>query len=131
MLVYPFLKAVANAVANTKSCDAEFRVGETPLESMTRQLNANDDATLYYADGIITLYGMEELEVLLLETSSFFGSTKNNKRCFDHHKGLFGSLSMLKTIADEYYLGTIETFSKIKIVFVQAAGTTFYNTILH
>ncbi|CAO3704074.1 unnamed protein product [Rhizopus stolonifer] len=126
MLIYPFLKAVANAVTNIKSCGTEFRVGETLLESMTKQLKGNDDSTLYYADGMITLYGMEELEVLLLETSSFFGSKKNNKRCFDHHKGLFGSLSMIKTVADEYYLGSIEDFSKIKIIFVQAAGRTIY-----
>lgn len=129
MLVYPFLKAAANAVTNIKSCCTEFRVGETPLQSMAKQLNDNDDSTIYYADGIITLYGMEELEVLLLETSSFFGSKKNDKKCFDHHKGLFGSLSMIKTVADEYYLGSIENFSKIKIIFIQAAGTTFYNTI--
>lgn len=55
----------------------------------------------------------------------FLEVKKNNKRCYDHHKGLFGSLSMIKTIADEFYLGSIETFSKIKILFVQAAGTDF------
>ncbi|KAG1560891.1 hypothetical protein G6F49_002300 [Rhizopus delemar] len=126
MLVYPFLKAAANAVTNIKSCCTEFRVGETPLQSMAKQLNDNDDSTIYYADGIITLYGMEELEVLLLETSSFFGSKKNDKKCFDHHKGLFGSLSMIKTVADEYYLGSIENFSKVKIIFIQAAGRTIY-----
>ncbi|KAI7890293.1 uncharacterized protein EV154DRAFT_538429 [Mucor mucedo] len=67
MFTYPFLKAVAKAVQDVKACGSEFRVGETPLNAMTKQLNGNDDSTLYYADGIITLYGMEELEVLLLE----------------------------------------------------------------
>ncbi|RCI01069.1 hypothetical protein CU098_012053, partial [Rhizopus stolonifer] len=40
--------------------------------------------------------------------------------------GLFGSLSVIKTVADEYYLGSIEDFSKVKIIFVQAAGKTIY-----
>lgn len=129
MLIYPFLKAAANAVASVKSCCTEFQLGETPLRLMAKHLTDNDHSTIYYADGIITMYGMEELEVLLLETSSSFGSRKNDKKCFDYHKGLFGSLSMIKTVADEYYLGSIEQFSKVKIIFVQAAGTTFYNTI--
>lgn len=76
ILVYPFLKAAANSATNIKSCYTEFRMGEILLQSMAKQLNDNDDSTIYYADGIITLYGMVELEVLLLETSSFFGSKK-------------------------------------------------------
>ncbi|CEG71274.1 hypothetical protein RMATCC62417_07030 [Rhizopus microsporus] len=33
---------------------------------------------------------------------------------------------MLKTISDEFYLGTIEVFSKLKALFVYAVGTTVY-----
>ncbi|KAI8875582.1 hypothetical protein K501DRAFT_289308 [Backusella circina FSU 941] len=33
---------------------------------------------------------------------------------------------MLKTIADEYHLGSIDAFSKLKVYFVQAAGTHMY-----
>jgi hypothetical protein len=31
-------------------------------------------------------------------------------------------LSMIKAIADRFYLGTIKMFSKIKILFVHASG---------
>ncbi|CAO3651415.1 unnamed protein product [Mucor hiemalis] len=33
---------------------------------------------------------------------------------------------MLKSIADEFYLGTIEVFSRVKVLFVHAADTTVY-----
>ncbi|GAA5800857.1 hypothetical protein EDC94DRAFT_621123 [Helicostylum pulchrum] len=65
---------------------------------------------------------MKEIEILL-ETSSFFGCTNNVKKGFDHHKGHFGILAM---IADTYYLGSIDTFTNIKILFVHASGTTLY-----
>ncbi|CEG80194.1 hypothetical protein RMATCC62417_14563 [Rhizopus microsporus] len=127
MLVFPFLKSVAKAVAeNIKNSDAEFKVGETPLKAMMKQLDDKDESNLYKADGIIKLYGMKELEVLLLETSLCFGCKDNAKSCFDHHKGLFGALSMIKTIADESFLGSIETFAKIKVLFVHAADRTIY-----
>ncbi|KAI7907517.1 uncharacterized protein BX663DRAFT_417592, partial [Cokeromyces recurvatus] len=32
----------------------------------------------------------------------------------------------VSSVADEYYLGSIENFSKIKIIFVQAAGKAIY-----
>lgn len=70
------MKAIARAVKNIKSCGTEFRVGETPLDAMTKQLNDTDESRFYFADGVIAMYEMEELEILLLETSSFFGSKK-------------------------------------------------------
>jgi hypothetical protein len=52
---------------------------------------------------------VKEIEVLLLETSGHFANTDRPKVSFDHHKGLFGALSMLKYIADEYTHGKLET----------------------
>jgi hypothetical protein len=123
LLIVPFLKAVANAIAKETSSGAEFKVGEASLIAMKKQLKDNDGANLYKADGIIKLYSLRELEVLLLKTSYHFGSKDKTKSSFDHHKDLFGALSMLKTIADEFYLGTIEVFSRVKVLFVHAAGT--------
>ncbi|ORE21199.1 hypothetical protein BCV71DRAFT_241776 [Rhizopus microsporus] len=92
ILIYPFLKAVCVA---SDAGVPQFKVGET-------QLRAIDESTLYKADDIISLYGFNRVEVLLLETSGHFGSSDNSKNSFDHHKGLFGSLSMLKAIAYTY-----------------------------
>lgn len=80
------------------------------------------DACLYKADGIIKVYGINRLEVLLLETSFRFRCTNSSKISFDHHKGFFGALSMLKTIADTYYYDSIEKFGEVKVFFIHAAG---------
>lgn len=44
------------------------------------------------------------------------------KMNFDHHKGMFAVLSMLKTIADELKYASLDVFQKVKIFFVHAAG---------
>ena len=94
---------------------------------MSTQLDSvglnRDDAGQYKADGVIKLYGIHCLEILLLETSFHFGCTDRSKVSFDHHKGLFGALSMLKTIADTFCFASIEQFGQMKVFFVHAAGT--------
>lgn len=131
LFVYPFLKAVGRSVSNELAftkCD--FSEGEVNLQSMTKQLKSLgmnlDDRNTYKADGIIRLYGCKNLEILVLETSHHFGCTDEPKSRFDHHKGLFGSLSMLKTKADQYRYGSIAKFSKIKVFFIHAANRTVY-----
>ncbi|ORE15906.1 hypothetical protein BCV71DRAFT_184482, partial [Rhizopus microsporus] len=61
-----------------------------------------------------------------LETSSYFGSTDQSKSKFSHHKGLFGTLTMLKTVADDYQYGSLVTFQKIKVLFVHATDRAVY-----
>ena len=123
VLLFPFLKAVC--VGNGAGT-LEFKVGETKLRAMLKKSNEteieSDESIIYKADGIITLYAFNKLEVLLLETSSHFGSTDASKSSFDYHKGLFGSLSMSKAVADAYPFGSLETFKKLKVYFIHAAG---------
>lgn len=102
MLLYPFLKIVAKAINEKTSCGAIFKAGEVLLQAMKKQINDPDEASLYYAGGIIKFYKINQLEVLLLETSSSFGSSDKTKASFDHHKGLFSVLVMLKVVADEF-----------------------------
>ncbi|KAI8967942.1 hypothetical protein BDF20DRAFT_908219 [Mycotypha africana] len=107
LFIYPFVKAVADAIAD-ESADsgADFRPGEAVLKSMSNQLKKSDifknDRCSYLADGIVKLYGLKEIEILLLETSWHFNCTDKSKHSFDHHKGVFGSLAMLKNIADDF-----------------------------
>ncbi|KAI9356894.1 hypothetical protein BD770DRAFT_443995 [Pilaira anomala] len=84
----------------------------------------NDESAIYKADATISLYDYKNLEVLLLETSGYFGNKDSSKISFDHHKGLFGALSMLKAIADNYEYGSIQTFKDVKVFFTHAAGRT-------
>lgn len=123
ILLYPFLKAVC--IANDTGVP-QFKVGETRLRAMSKKTNKSeiesDESTLYKADSIISLYGFNKLEILLLETSGHLGSSANSKSSFDHHKGLFGSLSILKAIADNYSFGSLKTFKNVKVFFIHAAG---------
>lgn len=80
-----------------------------------------EDSHCYLADGIIKLYGLKSIEILLLETSGSFGSVEKPKIAFDHHKGLFGALAVLKNIADELPMATVEAFQKCKVFFVHGA----------
>lgn len=103
-------------------CKAGFRPGEAQLIVMGKQLKSiplyKEDNHSYLADEIIKLYGPENIEVLLLETSGCFGSNDKPKISFDHHKGLFGALAMLKSIADEFPMATVGTFQRCKVFFL-------------
>lgn len=94
--------------------------------SMTRQLKSvglfTDNSNVYKSDGMIKLYNMKQQEILLLETSGCFSNNDKCKINFDHHKGVFGLLSMLKCVADDYQLGSVDTFKKVKVFFLHAAG---------
>ncbi|RCH85583.1 hypothetical protein CU097_003178, partial [Rhizopus azygosporus] len=94
---------------------------------MTRQSSANldsEDLSIYKVGGIMNLHAFNKVKILLLlETSEHFGNKENSKTSFGHHKGLFGALSMLKTIASEHSFGSMVTFKKLKVHFIHAAGT--------
>lgn len=125
MLLFPFLKAVSEASATGAP---QFKVGETRLKAMAKRSNElvteNDDAAVYMADGIISLYELDKLEVLLLETSGHYNNKDASKISFDHHKGLFSTLSMIKAIAEKYSFGSVEAFKKVKVFFLHTAGKT-------
>lgn len=128
LYVYPQLKVVANALFETRQkSKSGFTASEIPLEVMSTQLDSvglyRDDVRQYKADGKIMLHGIDRLKILLLETSSHFGCNDRPKISFDHHKGIFGALSMLKTIADTFCFASIEQFGKLRVFFTQAAGT--------
>lgn len=81
------------------------------MAKQTRTLELyKEESHSYLADGIIKLYGLKDLEILLLEISGSFASMDRAKHSFDHHKGVFRALSMLKSIADKYEKAYIETF---------------------
>ncbi|KAG0934809.1 hypothetical protein G6F57_011588 [Rhizopus arrhizus] len=129
LLIYPFLEAIANGVT-VNHCGAELKVGEPVLKSMSKQLKELGlqlhDKSQYKADGIIKLFKMKEIEMLFLETSGSFGNKDKVKINFDHHKGTFGSLAILKTIADEFCFASVDTFKTLKIFFLYAADTKLH-----
>ncbi|RCH90159.1 hypothetical protein CU097_003960 [Rhizopus azygosporus] len=110
-----------------------FSSGGNPMISMGKQLKAiplYKDSHTYLADGILKLYGLKSVEILLLEASGCYGSSNRAKISYDHHKGFFGGIALLKLIADEFPLASSETFSKVKIFFVHGAGEQIHLWIL-
>ncbi|KAI7904059.1 uncharacterized protein BX663DRAFT_415088, partial [Cokeromyces recurvatus] len=73
----------------------------------------------YYADGILRI---NKLEVLIIEVSSAYDKATNVKFAFDHYKGMFGALSVLKNIASRYKYATFNTSKELKIHFIHAYG---------
>lgn len=135
-MLHPFIKTVSKAV-NQVVADShcEFYKGETQLNAMTKQLKSlglqHNDKCQYNTDALIKLFGLDKLEILLLETSGHFGNKEESKICFDHHKGLFGALAMFKTIADEYHLVSMELFKDVKVFFVHGSGTVYNIHVLY
>lgn len=119
MLIYPFLEAIATYLKDSIAwTEAGFRRGEAQLQAMNKQLKTlplyDGESHIYLVDGILKLYGMNDIELFLLETSGPFANTEKPKIAFDHHKGLFGALAMLKTVADMFPLAIIDAFKKSK-----------------
>ncbi|KAG2197833.1 hypothetical protein INT47_009714 [Mucor saturninus] len=101
------------------NCKAGFQSAQPRLQSMSNQLKANgifvDDKSCYKTDGLVKLFESEKLELIVVKTSGHFGNTDRVKLKFDHHKGMFGMLAMLKCMAGKFYLTSVEKFSKVKV----------------
>ncbi|KAI9481339.1 MAG: hypothetical protein EXX96DRAFT_481160, partial [Benjaminiella poitrasii] len=119
--LWPAQQAVA-AYLRTKGYKAIFYTREEELEAMTNELEKDgqmDGRFKYYADGILRI---NNLEVLIMEVSSAHDKATNVKFSFDHYKGMFGALSVLKNIATRYKYATFGTFKDLKIHFLHAFG---------
>ncbi|CAO3666788.1 unnamed protein product [Rhizopus stolonifer] len=120
LLIWPYLEIIVMSV-QTSDCKSGFESGQPHLNCMNSQLKANgihfDEKSFYKSDGLIRVYGIKQLELLVLETSGHFGNTGKVKVNFDHHKGMFGLLAMLKCIVDEFHFAAVEIFCKVKVFF--------------
>lgn len=95
---------------------------------MTRQMKTvglyiDEKKNVYKPDGVVVSFGLKQQEILVLETSGTFTKLDKTKINFDHHKGVYGLLPMIKWIADDYRFGSLDTFTKIKAYFIHAEGT--------
>ncbi|KAF1804089.1 hypothetical protein FB192DRAFT_1088317 [Mucor lusitanicus] len=92
---------------------------------MTRQMKTvglyiDEKKNVYKPDGVVVSFGLKQQEILVLETSGTFTKLDKTKINFDHHKGVYGLLPMIKWIADDYRFGSLDTFTKIKAYFIHA-----------
>jgi hypothetical protein len=117
--VDPFTTAVK------KYIDAEviFNTAETTLKAMSFYLKNNDlikcDRENYKADGTLEYKG---IEIMLTEISGPFMNTRRSKYTFDIHKAMFGCLSMLRFLCENYEFASLETLEKMKVYFLHTKG---------
>ncbi|KAI7847468.1 hypothetical protein BDC45DRAFT_491661 [Circinella umbellata] len=86
------------------------------------KVNATTTSKPYNADAILRATDIGNAEICLLETSSAFDKAGRPKISFDHHKAMFGLLSMIKSIAQEYHHATYKELKKMKFIFIHAHG---------
>ncbi|CAO3679486.1 unnamed protein product [Rhizopus stolonifer] len=129
LFIWPYLHLIGKSI-NSHDCKGYFVQGQSLLESMSNQLKAAgvsvDEKSQYKTDGMIKLFGLKNLELLLLETSGHFSNRDNVKIKLDHHKGIYGILAMLKCIADKFTFASVEKFSRVKVFFLHAAETKLH-----
>lgn len=134
LFTWPYLHLIGKSI-NSHDCKGYFVQGQPFLESMSHQLKATgvsvNEKSQYKTDGMIKLFGLKNLELLLLETSGHFSNSDNVKIKLDHHKGIYGILAMLKCIADKYSFASVEKFSRVKVFFLHAAETKLHLWSLH
>lgn len=104
----------------------EFYPGEEKLVSMSTQLEKQglyDKRFKYSAGGVLRFTkDLHTFELLLLETSSAYNAAAKEKASFDHYKGMYGLLAILKTIADTYPYADLSVFKKLKVHFLHVHG---------
>ncbi|CAO3649580.1 unnamed protein product [Cunninghamella blakesleeana] len=131
-LVFPFMNAIIDYMMDINdtahsTIKPYFIPGEEQLISMTTQLERigtrHDNRYRYNADGIIRLNGLLNLEIMILETSGPYKNDDNSKVSFDIHKAMFGLLSVLKTIADQFEYASLKSFQQLKVFFLHFSGS--------
>ncbi|CEG79032.1 hypothetical protein RMATCC62417_13553 [Rhizopus microsporus] len=129
LFVWPYLDIIAKMIS-VDGCNSDFVQGQPYLESMSRQLKAVNlyvnDRSQHKSDGLIKLFGLNKLDLLLFEASGCFSSKDEEKIKLDHHKGVYGSLVMLKCIASDYAYAFLNIFILVKIFFLQAADAELH-----
>ncbi|GAA5816115.1 hypothetical protein MFLAVUS_009638 [Mucor flavus] len=129
LFIWPYIGVIAKSTT-VDGCNPDFVQGQPYLESMSRQLKSVnlyvDDKNQYKSDGLIKLFGLNNLEFVLVETSGSFSNKDKNKLKLDHHKGVYGALAMLKCIVDDYSYASLKSFSKVKVFFLHGADTELH-----
>ncbi|KAI8641277.1 hypothetical protein BD408DRAFT_433481 [Parasitella parasitica] len=120
--VWQLFKIVSRFIDNSIVC---FQIGEYKLESIKHEIDRRGDEQLkscsYNADGChIGVIGGKTIELSLLEVTGAFGYSDVSRRTKDHIKGSFGTLALLREIGHLFELGSLDTFQKIRVYFVQA-----------
>jgi hypothetical protein len=78
-----------------------------------------NDRECYKADGI---YQYKNFEICINEISGPYNNPLKSKYQFDFHKALYGCMSIIWDIIQNYYYGTIKTFEELEVHFIHNKG---------
>lgn len=120
-VLWPVMIACTRYIRREDQANMTFVPGEEELYAMTTAGPAESGAP-YYADGVMRMTQKNNIEICLLETSRAQKKASNSKISFDHHKGMFALLSMLKRVATTYNLATYKQLSNLELLFLHAHG---------
>ncbi|CEG76075.1 hypothetical protein RMATCC62417_11017 [Rhizopus microsporus] len=123
-MILPCLMATISVMEYQYS--SYFVRGEEDLTSMAIQLVKMgakiDKRMIYKAGGVVRLTGLQNLEVMVLETADPYSRHDQTKTAFDNTKGMFALLAMLKTVADTFENAKVEQFKNSKLYLLQPSG---------
>ena len=94
-------------------------------------VGATTTSKLYNADAIIRATDIGNAEICLLEISNAFDEAGRPKISFDRHKAMFGLLSMIKSIVQEYHHATYKELKKTKFIFIHTHGKLSLSSLLY
>ncbi|KAF7724537.1 hypothetical protein EC973_000914 [Apophysomyces ossiformis] len=118
---YKVLWPLLELVASTASSEREVLMtpGETPLLAMNSDNKGKEDnRCVFNVDGTLRVDTLDKAEMLTLEVTGAYGF-KDRSRCgYDHVKGAFSCLAMLRKLAHAYYAAGFEIFSKLRMYFL-------------
>ncbi|KAF7731637.1 hypothetical protein EC973_008806 [Apophysomyces ossiformis] len=120
--IWPALRSSIYAVDKSR---LKFYPGEERLHAVQLQLRAAgyEENSFYKADAVVrTIVNDNQLEILLLETSNALDCTTKAKKSFDFYKALYGTVAMLKSVADVFKYADFSLFSCLKLYFVHVSG---------
>ena len=117
---YRIIWPIIDAVVDMMDDEVTFLPGELNLKSF-------DDLDMEYkADGAGFV---KNHEILLLETSGAYGNTSAPRWAYNHVKGTFGTLSMLRALVRKYSFASMELLQRCRIWFMHVRGLWFISRL--
>jgi hypothetical protein len=114
-----FVHSICAGINNYLDPETTFLPAEAPLSAMTKYLKKQDmihtEREVYKADGI---YRYQTIEFCINEISGPFNNKLRSKYQFDFHKAMYGCMSIMWDIVQNFYLATFTTLEELDIYFL-------------
>lgn len=92
------------------------------LEDMKVNTGKEDNIYGFNVDRSLRVQNIDSVEILILETTGAYGYRNRTRAGYDHVKGVFNSLAMLRRLVKSYHRARISASSKIRLYFLHEKG---------